>query len=115
MKLIIAGSRFITRAGLVEIGIKHHNITDITEVVCGMARGVDTLGYNWAKENGIPIKEFPAAWDTFGNRAGPIRNAEMANYADEALVIWDRKSPGSKNMIMNMKKRNKTYYEVVVP
>jgi hypothetical protein len=31
--------------------------------------------------------------------AGPIRNGEMAKYADALIVFWDGKSRGTKNMI----------------
>lgn len=75
-----------------------------------MAVGVDTLGYRWAQCNNIPIKEMPANWNRDGKKAGPIRNRDMAEYADAAIVIWDGSSPGSRNMIENMLRRKKPYY-----
>jgi hypothetical protein len=41
-------------------------------------------------------------WNLLGRRAGHVRNREMAVYCDEAIVIYDGQSPGSKNMIRNM-------------
>lgn len=109
MKVVIAGSRDITdRMGLVK-AIKQSGF-EITEVVSGCARGVDKLGEAWARANDIPIKEFPADWNKHGNAAGPIRNAEMAEYADALIVLWDGESKGTKNMIMNMHKRDKLYF-----
>ena len=70
-----------------------------TEIVSGKARGVDTMGEQWAKENGIPIKEFPADWDKWGRRAGYLRNTAMADYADALVCVWDGKSKGSRHMI----------------
>ena len=46
MKVIIAGSRSITDATIVEKAINESGIT-ITEMVCGGASGVDTLGEEW--------------------------------------------------------------------
>jgi hypothetical protein len=62
MKTIIAGSRTIKDMRHVLKAINKCG-WEITEVVCGCAEGVDTLGRQWAQEAGIPVKEFPADWD----------------------------------------------------
>ena len=71
---------------------------NVTEIVCGMAKGVDTHGEKFAKINNIPVKYFPANWNEHGKRAGFIRNAEMGDYADALILIWDGKSKGSAHM-----------------
>lgn len=48
---------------------------------------------------------FPADWD-LGKRAGPIRNAQMAEKGTHLLAFWDGESNGTKNMISEAKKRN---------
>lgn len=112
MKVIIAGSREIINLELVLYAIEDSGF-DITEVVSGKARGVDTIGEAYANMMGIPIKVFPAEWNKYGKkRAGPIRNREMALYADAAIIVWDGKSTGTFNMIENMKKVNKPYFLV---
>lgn len=109
MKVVIAGSRdIVDRLGLVK-AIKQSGF-DITEVVSGKARGVDTMGETWAVANDIPIKQFPADWSKHGNAAGPIRNSMMAEYADAAIIIWDGKSAGTLNMIKNMHMLDKPYF-----
>ena len=44
-----------------------------------------------------------------------MRNAEMANYADKAIVFWNGKSPGTEDMINKMKQLGKdiqiNYYD----
>lgn len=40
-------------------------------------RGADLLANDIAKQWGWTIESYPADWDRYGNRAGPIRNAEM--------------------------------------
>jgi hypothetical protein len=97
MKVVIAGSRDITDYDLVEQAIVESGF-EITEVVSGTARGVDTLGEQWAMNHATPIKRFPALWDKYQKAAGFIRNRQMACYA-EALVAITIGSPGTKNMI----------------
>ena len=64
-----------------------------------MARGADTLGEQYAKERGIPIRYFPADWQTLGKSAGYQRNVQMAQYADALVAFWDGRSKGTKHMI----------------
>lgn len=113
MKVIIAGSRTITDYASVLKAIINSKI-DITEVVCGCAFGVDRLGQQWANVNNVPVKEMPADWSKHGKSAGPIRNREMAEYADAAIIIWDGHSKGALNMIQEIKKINKPYFIDVV-
>lgn len=70
-----------------------------TAVLCGMARGADTFGAEWARFQQIQVMEYPAPWEMHGKRAGPIRNEEMARDADALIAIWDGKSPGTRDMI----------------
>jgi hypothetical protein len=105
MKTVIAGGRTITDYETVLSAI-HQSQFDITEVVSGMAAGVDTLGIQYAKNHNIPVKEFPADWKKHGRAAGPIRNGQMAEYAEALIAIWDGESTGTKNMI-NQAEKNK--------
>lgn len=59
-------------------------------------------------------KEFPADWKAHGKAAGPIRNKQMAEYADALLLIWDGESKGSASMKNEMLKLNKPVYEVII-
>lgn len=98
MKTIIAGSREITDYRQVLDAVKQCD-WQITTVICGMARGVDTLGEQYAKENSIPVEYFPADWKTHGKSAGYLRNVEMAQNAEALIAIWDGKSRGTMHMI----------------
>lgn len=109
MKVIIAGSREIKHNSVVKFAL---DLTDlghfnITEVVCGGADGVDQLGAEWALHHQIPVMIMRADWDTHGRAAGPIRNQQMAEYADQLVAIWDGKSKGTANMILEMHRLNK--------
>lgn len=109
MKTIIAGCRDIFDMAIVEEAISCW-IFPITEVVCGKAPGIDTVGETWAKAHKIPVKDFPADWNRFGRAAGPKRNAQMAEYSEALIAIWDQKSHGTRNIINIMDGLNKLYY-----
>lgn len=104
MKTIVAGSREITDINLVRQAIKAAP-WQITEIVSGAARGVDSLGEAVAREVGLPIKRFPADWNGLGRRAGPLRNIQMAEYADALVAVWDGVSRGTAHMIKEAEKR----------
>lgn len=82
MKTIVAGGRKFTDSKYMDECLANHTIT---EVVCGKAKGADTLGEAYAIANDISVKYFPADWPKYGRGAGHIRNKEMGDYA-EALV-----------------------------
>lgn len=96
MKTIIAGGRDYR---FTEQDFRLLDSTTITEVVCGGATGADEYGRVWAIGNNIPVKMFPANWGAHGKSAGPIRNRQMAEYAERLIAFWDGKSRGTKNMI----------------
>ena len=76
-------------------------------VLCGKARGADTLGEQYAKARGYEVNYYPADWNRYGRSAGHIRNSWMARDADAVVVFWDGKSIGSKDMICRTKESNK--------
>lgn len=49
-------------------------------MINGMARGVDTICYMWARNSGIEIAQFPADWAHYGRAAGAIRNNLMLDH-----------------------------------
>lgn len=74
-------------------------ISDVTEVVSGGASGADHAGELWAEANDVPVRVFEADWDEHGRAAGPIRNSEMVDYADQVVAIWNGKSVGTSDTI----------------
>ena len=109
MKVIIAGSRDIAREQVLDILDGMDNIECISEVVSGGADGVDSAGEDWAENRPDPIKvvQFLPEWNKYGRAAGPIRNKQMAEYADMLIAIWNGSSRGTKNMIEQMEKLGK--------
>jgi len=100
MKVIIAGSRTINNYGMMEHQLERvKELINITEVVSGTASGVDSLGEIWAQINSIAVTRFSADWRNKGKRAGFLRNEEMAQYADAAIIFWDGESKGTIHML----------------
>lgn len=103
MKLIIAGGRNHQLAP-----IDYHQLDilnrryGITEVAHGGATGVDECGKTWATIEGIAVRCFRADWKTHGKAAGPIRNRQMAEYAD-AVVLFPG-GRGTQSMFEEAKK-----------
>lgn len=108
---------------------KHGNKEDIT-IISGMARGVDTIAYNWAKENGYKVDPHPANWDDlteqpscieingwgeyYNKCAGYNRNERMAKIGDILILIWDGKTSGSGNMRENAEKYGLKIIEFII-
>ena len=114
MKLIIAGSRDLFGTKLVHDAFVDTKCSAPSKVVCGGAAGIDAAGRYWAETAGVPVKVFRADWNKHGRAAGPIRNKQMAEYADELLLIWDGKSRGSANMKKQMIAVGKPVFEYVI-
>jgi len=113
MKTIIAGSRDIDDYDAIKTAVVNSGYV-ITEVVSGKAKGVDKLGEKWATDNNVPVKEFPAYWNTYGKTAGFRRNNEMAKYADALVAVWDGRSKGTRHMIETATREGLRVYVQVV-
>ena len=53
-----------------------HQKHDLT-IVHGGAPGADMLAHRWAQRHGVREEIFPADWEAYGKKAGPIRNTAM--------------------------------------
>ena len=62
-------------------------------------RGVDAKADDWAIERGKAFQRRPAAWKRLGNKAGPIRNRQMAEEFPTATVIAFPGGDGTASMI----------------
>ena len=107
LKVIIAGSRTITKKHIVEDAFEEwFSNKNVFEIVSGCAKGIDTLAIEIAKDNDYDLAKFPAKWHDENGRldktAGFKRNMKMAEYADVLLAIWDGESKGTKHMIDSM-------------
>lgn len=113
-KVIVAGGRDFNDYNLLKNKLDYllSNKKDI-EIVCGEAKGADSLGKRYAIENNHNIKSFPADWNTYNKSAGYIRNKQMAEYSDALIAFWDGKSKGTNHMI-NLAKEKGLKVKIVI-
>jgi hypothetical protein len=109
MKTIIAGSRSIRDYELLEEVVRISGI-DVTEVVSGGARGVDTLAIQYATLKELSIHLIKPNWKEYGNAAGMIRNTEMVNNAEALIALWDGESKGTQDVIQKATKKGLKIY-----
>ena len=111
MKVIIAGGRDFNNYQLLvkECDTILKQYLDI-EIVSGNAKGADKLAIDYAIQNNYKLTKFNPDWNIFGKSAGPIRNKQMAEYADTLIAFWDKKSKGTKNMLDTATKLNLKVY-----
>lgn len=109
MKLAIVGSRAFNDYGLLVDTILDFMcpLDFITEIISGGAKGADTLGNNFADNNGIESTIYRPEWDKYGKSAGFIRNQTIIDNCDMVLAFWDGKSRGTADTIEKAKKAKK--------
>lgn len=120
MKLLIAGSRTFNHTKLLELLeinslLRMFDLDWPSEFVHGgCLTGADRYCAEVADSYHDTTKctVFDADWNKHGKAAGPIRNKQMADYADVLILIWDGKSKGSTNMKANMEALGKPVYEI---
>ncbi len=86
MKVLVCGSRdwkdvskIVERLCLLPEG---------TVVIQGDARGADLLAKDAATKMGLAVESFPADWDRYGRKAGPIRNRKMLDQKPSLVIAF---------------------------
>lgn len=80
----------------------------VTEIISGGARGADSLGACWARDNQVKLTEFLPDWEKYGKAAGFIRNEEIIKNSNVVLAFWDSKSKGTGNSLAIAKRLGRT-------
>ena len=83
-------------------------------IVSGHANGADSLGEKYAQERGYELKIYEAEWQKLGKAAGHKRNAKMAEIGNALIAFFadGAKSPGTKNMVEQARKKNLIIREI---
>ena len=103
MKIAVIGSRNLT---VDDLG--RYLPEDVTEIVSGGAMGIDKCARSYALANNIRLKEFLPEYQKYGRRAPLVRNLQIIDYADRVIAFWDGESHGTKFVIENCKRLNKS-------
>lgn len=108
MKLAIIGARLFDDYELLKREVtSRFNVSEITQIVSGGARGADMLAERFGLEYGIDMEIFPAQWGKYCKRAGYIRNTQIAEYADCAIAFPIGVSKGTYDTVRKMEELSK--------
>lgn len=99
MKVAVIGSRGLT---INELG--KYLPKEVTEIVSGGAKGIDTDAREYALSHGIKLTEFLPEYKKYGKAAPLKRNLSIIEYSDLVIAFWDGKSRGTKFVIDNCKR-----------
>ncbi len=94
MKLAVIGSR-----GITELDLEKYISNEVTRIITGGARGVDTCAARYAQARGIPLTEFHPDYRRYGRGAPLKRNLQIIENADMVLAFWDGSSRGTRFVI----------------
>lgn len=108
-KILVCGDRNYTNKSLIKKCIENELNTDCKNIIIhGGCKGADKLSGIIAKELNLETKVFPADWDKYGTKAGPIRNKEMLDYDPDIILAFHddlENSKGTKNMVTIARKK----------
>ena len=102
MRVAIIGSR-----NLMINDLERYLPENVTEIVSGGARGIDSCAREYAKSNGIKLTEFLPDYKKYKRGAPLKRNLEIIDYAETVIAFWDGKSKGTEYVIKSCKQLNK--------
>ena len=105
MRTIIAGSRKIPEKQALNAIYYCPWWEEITKVLSGTCQGPDIAGEKFAAREMIEAEHYSPDWGKYPGCAGPIRNQHMVNEADAAIIIWDGKSKGTRDLITKAKRK----------
>ena len=109
MKLAIIGSRSLTVDNLAD-----YIPENVTEIVSGGAKGIDSDASDFAQRNGIKLTVFLPQYERFGRAAPLRRNEQIADYADCVIAFWDGRSKGPDQALREFRERNKPVRVIVI-
>lgn len=102
MKVAVIGSRELHVDDL-----ENYLPKEASEIVSGGARGIDTCAREYARKNGLALKEFLPDYETYGRAAPLKRNLEIIAYADLVLAFWDGHSRGTRYVIEHCREQGR--------
>ncbi|MFI3253998.1 MAG: hypothetical protein R3Y63_06615 [Eubacteriales bacterium] len=104
MKLAIIGSRTLT-----DIDISAYIPPDVTEIISGGAKGIDTLAEVYADKHKLSKYIIRPEYQKYPPKVAPmIRNKLIVDHCDALLAFWDKQSKGTLSTIDYANKIGKT-------
>jgi predicted Rossmann fold nucleotide-binding protein DprA/Smf involved in DNA uptake len=108
MNLGIIGSRLFSNYEFIKSKVlENFDVKNIDTIVSGGARGVDTLGEQFADEFDIQKDIAKPDWDKYGKGAAFIRNQEIVDLSDVLIAFPIKSSGGTWDSVRKAQKAGK--------
>lgn len=100
MRVVVGGGRYFEdrQSAYAALDYIDENVGRIDRLAHGGCRGADKIAGDWAKLRGREVQVYEADWDTFGRRAGPVRNGRMLRTEAPDLVVTFPGGSGTANL-----------------
>jgi predicted Rossmann fold nucleotide-binding protein DprA/Smf involved in DNA uptake len=101
MKLAIVGTRnpSISYGDFEKLLLEKIDLSDVTQIVSGGAKGIDTYAKLLAARHHIPLMEYLPKYDQFGNFATLRRNTQIVQEANVVIAFPSAESKGTYHSI----------------
>lgn len=108
IRILITGSRswdniHYIRSAFISLADEYGD--DITLVSGACPTGADRLGEKVAAELGWNVELYPADWNTYGKRAGFVRNSQMVDTEPDLIIGFVRNGSKGASMTVNLGKK----------
>jgi hypothetical protein len=109
MKLAIVGSRNpgISYSKFEELLLAEINLGEVTQIVSGGAKGIDTFAKLFAGKHHIPLMEFLPKYAAYGKYATLRRNTEIVREANVVVAFPTADSKGTLHSMSEAKRLGK--------
>lgn len=88
-KILVTGSRTWTDTNTICVALAEEFSDDLAVLIHGdCPRGADSIAKLYALMKEHLVKSCPADWERYGNKAGPIRNAEMIALQPDVCLVF---------------------------
>ena len=103
MKIAVIGSRSVG-----SIDLAKYLPDNVSCIISGGAKGVDSIAAEYARANGIELQEFLPDYSKYPGRVAPLkRNDLIVAACDMVMAFWDGVSKGTKYTIDRARKAGK--------
>jgi hypothetical protein len=110
LKIGVVGSRGFNDYKLLKDTLDKY-LDKVYIIVSGGAKGADSLGERWAKENNVKTLIIRPEWrdrnGKYNPSAGFDRNVNIVDNSDFIIAFWDGMSRGTENTIHLTKEQSK--------
>ncbi len=110
---VTGGRDYQNRGKVFQVLDSLHEKFDITLLVNGGCTGADHLAVRWARGLGVPYCTFPANFDFYGGRGGPMRNRYMLRFIKPGLVVAFPGGQGTSGCVKIAEEMGLTVIKVV--